>query len=43
MIDNKFLGFEDVPLDNHSHLSKDIIRVVDGTMMVSISGMIIRT
>ena len=40
MIDNKFLGFEDVPLDNHSHLSKDIIRVIDGTIVLSVVGML---
>ena len=36
MIDNKVLGYEDVPLDDHAHLSKDIIHVVDGTMVVSV-------
>ena len=43
MIDNKVLGYEDVPLDDHAHLIKDIIRVVDETMMVYIVGMLIRT
>ena len=43
MIDNKVLGYEDVPLDNHAHLSKDIISVVDGTMVVSVVGMLSRT
>ena len=27
---------QDVPLDDHAHLSKYIIRVVDGTMVVSV-------
>ena len=29
MIDNKVLVYEDVPLDDHAHPSKYIIRVVD--------------
>ena len=43
MIDNKVLVYEDVPLDDHAHLRKDIIRVVDGTIVVSVVGMISRT
>ena len=40
MIDNKVLGNEDVPLDDHSHLRKDTICVVGGTMVVSAVGML---
>ena len=40
MIDNKILRYEDVPPDDHTYLSKDIIHVVDGTMVVSVVGML---
>ena len=40
MIDKKVLGYEDVPLDNYARLSKDIIRLVDGTVVVYIVGML---
>ena len=43
MIDNKVLGYEYVPLDDNAHLRKYIIRVVDGTMVVSVVGMLICT
>ena len=43
MIDNKVLGYEDVLLDSHVHLSKYIIRVVYGTMIVSFVSMLIHT
>ena len=43
IVNNKVLGYEDVPLDNHAHLSKDIIHVFDGTMVVYIVGMLRRT
>ena len=43
IIDNKVLGYEDIPLDDHAHLSKDIISVVDGTMVVYVVGMLSRT
>ena len=43
MIDNKVLGYEDVPLDNHARLSKDIIRVVDGNMVVYVVGILSST
>jgi hypothetical protein len=36
MANDKVLGDKDVPLDDHDHLSKDIIRLVDGTMVVSV-------
>ena len=36
MIYKKVLGYEDVPLDYHAHMRKDIIRVVDGTTVVSV-------
>ena len=42
-IDNKVLGYGDVPLDDHAHLRKDIIRVVDENMVVSVVGMLSRT
>ena len=43
IIDNKVLGYEDVPLGDHVHLSKYIIRVFYGTMVVSIVGILSRT
>ena len=36
-------GAEDVPLENHTNLRKDIIRVVDGTMVVSVVDMLSST
>ena len=42
IIDNKVLGYEDVPLGDHVHLSKYIIRLFDGTMVVSLVGIISR-
>ena len=43
IIDEKVLGYEDVPLGDHAHLSKDIIRVIDGTIVLSVVGMLSRT
>ena len=43
MIDNKVLGYEDFPIDDHAHLTKDIIHVVDGIVVVSVVGMLSRT
>lgn len=43
MIYNKLLEYEDFPLDDHAYLSKDIIRVIDDTMGVSVVGMLIST
>ena len=42
MIYNKVLGYEDILLDCHARLSKDIICVIDGTMVVFVVGMISR-
>ena len=42
MIYNKVLGYEDILLDFHARLSKDIICVIDGTMVVFVVGMISR-
>ena len=43
MIDNKVLVYEDVPIDDHARLSKDIIRVVYSNMVIYVVGMLIRT
>ena len=43
MIDNKVLGYEDFPIDDHTQLTKDIIHVVDGIVVVSVVGMLSRT
>ena len=43
MIDNKVLGYAYVPLGDHAYLSKYIISVVDGTMVVSVVGMLSST
>ena len=37
----QLLPLQDVPLDYHAHLSKDVIHVVDGNMVVSVVGMLI--
>ena len=36
----QLLPLQYVPLDDHAHLIKDIIRVVDVTMVVSVDGML---
>ena len=43
IIDNKVLVYEDVPIDDHARLSKDIIRVVYSNMVIYVVGMLIRT
>ena len=43
IIGNKVMKYEDVPLDNHAYLSKYIIHVVDGTMVVCVVGMLVST
>ena len=43
MIDNKVLRYEDVPIDDHAHLGKYIIRIVNGSIVVYIVGMLSST
>ena len=43
MIDNKVLGYEDFPIDDYAQLTKNIINVVDGIVVVSVVGILSRT
>ena len=36
MVDDDLLMYVDVPLDNKDHSHKDIARIVDGSMIISV-------
>ena len=43
MLSDNILGLEDVALDSDGHRCKDIVRLVDGSMVVAVIGKLKKT